>query len=298
MKQKIVGVAGLGSMGSGMVRSLIRAGYTVQGVDAHPTRLADLAERGLVATNTPAEAARGADAFLISVVDAAQTQAVLFGPNGAIETLAQDAVVVATTTVAPAFIETLEAQLGERGVLLLDAPVSGGAEKAATGQLSIMASGTPEAFDGAAGILDAIGSHVHRVGHRAGFGSRMKSINQLLAGVHIAAACEAIAYAIRLGVDPTEAFNVITHSAGSSWIFEDRIPHVLDNDYAPRSATNIFLKDLGIVLNQGLAEKFPLPMAAAAHQLFVAAAAMGFGGDDDASIARVYAALGNIELPQ
>jgi putative dehydrogenase len=297
MEQKRIGVAGLGSMGSGMARSLLRAGYTVQGVDTNAARHAELAERGVVVMGSPAEAASGVTTFLVSVVDAAQTQSVLFGTNGAVETLADGSVVIATSTVPPPYVEALETELRERGILLLDAPVSGGMAKAATGELSIMASGDPKAFTAAAGVLDAIAAKVYRLGDHAGIGSRMKSVNQLLAGVHIAAACEAIAYAIRLGVDPAVAYDVITHSAGNSWMFENRIPHVLENDYTPHSATNIFVKDLGIVLDQGRAEKFPLPLTAAAHQLFLAAAAMGFGGDDDASIARVFAAIADLNLP-
>jgi len=298
MTQQTVGIAGLGSMGSGMASALIRAGFAVRGIDASAARVAEMVDKGLIAAATPADAARDAQAFLISVVDAAQTHTVLFGPGGATETLAQGAVVIATSTVPPPFVETLEAQLRERGILLVDAPVSGGTAKAATGELSIMASGDPHAFTGAAGVLDAIAAKVYRLGDRAGIGSRMKSVNQLLAGVHIAAACEAITYAIRLGVDPSTAYDVITHSAGNSWMFENRVPHVLENDYTPRSAINIFVKDLGIVLDQGRVEKFPLPLTAAAHQLYLAAAGMGFGGDDDASIARVFAALADLQLPQ
>ncbi len=296
-QQPAVGVAGLGSMGGGMAGALLRGGFAVRGVDANPTRAAALTSAGLIAASTPAEAARGARALLISVVDAAQTQSVLFGAGGAVETLEAGAVVIATSTVPPQFVEALETQLRERGILLVDAPVSGGTAKAATGELSIMASGEPGAFLAAAGVLDAIAAKVYRLGDRAGIGSRVKSVNQLLAGVHIAAACEAITYAIRLGVDPAVAYDVITHSAGNSWMFENRIPHVLENDYSPRSAINIFVKDLGIVLDVGRAEKFPLPLTAAAHQLYLAAAGMGFGGDDDASIARVYAALTGLQLP-
>jgi 3-hydroxyisobutyrate dehydrogenase len=298
MAQKTVAVAGLGSMGSGMAGALLRANFTVRGVDANPARVGELSSSGIIGAASAADAARGADVLLISVVDAAQTHAVLFGSDGAIETLRAGAVVIATSTVPPPFVETLETQLRERGVLLVDAPVSGGTTKAASGELSIMASGDPLAFSAADDVLAAIASKVYRLGDRAGMGSRMKSINQLLAGVHIAAACEAIAYAIKLGVEPAQAYDVITHSAGNSWMFENRIPHVLHNDYTPRSAIDIFVKDLGIVLDAGRAMKFPLPLTSAAHQLYLAAAAMGFGRDDDASIARVFAALADITLPR
>jgi 3-hydroxyisobutyrate dehydrogenase len=285
-------------MGGGMANALIRAGFTVRGIDANAQRVAEFAGGGLVAATSPADAARDAHAFLISVVNADQTHTVLFGPDGAAETLAPGSVVIATSTVPPTFIETLEAELRERGILLIDAPVSGGTAKAATGELSIMASGDPQAFATAGGALDAIAAKIYRLGDTAGIGSRMKSVNQLLAGVHIAAACEAITYAIKLGVDPKEAYDVITHSAGNSWMFENRIPHVLDNDYSPRSAIDIFVKDLGIVLDAGRAAKFPLPLTSAAHQLYLAASGMGFGRDDDASIARVFATLAQLELPQ
>jgi 3-hydroxyisobutyrate dehydrogenase len=285
-------------MGSGMAGALLRANFTVRGVDANPARVGELSSSGIIGAASAADAARGADVLLISVVDAAQTHAVLFGSDGAIETLRAGAVVIATSTVPPPFVETLETQLRERGVLLVDAPVSGGTTKAASGELSIMASGDPLAFSAADDVLAAIASKVYRLGDRAGMGSRMKSINQLLAGVHIAAACEAIAYAIKLGVEPAQAYDVITHSAGNSWMFENRIPHVLHNDYTPRSAIDIFVKDLGIVLDAGRAMKFPLPLTSAAHQLYLAAAAMGFGRDDDASIARVFAALADITLPR
>jgi 3-hydroxyisobutyrate dehydrogenase len=299
MAKGTVGFAGLGSMGGGMAASLVRAGFTVNGIDTNAARVAELAKTsGIVAAATPAHAAADASAFVISVVNAEQTDRVLFGPDGAAERLPAGAVVIATSTVAPAFVETLEGRLRERGLLLIDAPVSGGTAKAATGELSIMASGDPQAFTNAADVLDAIAAKVYRLGDRAGMGSRMKSVNQLLAGVHIASACEAIAYAIRLGIEPAVAYDVITHSAGNSWMFENRIPHVLDNDYTPRSAINIFVKDLGIVLDVGRGDKMPLPLTAAAHQLFLAAAAMGFGGDDDASIARVFATLAGIALPQ
>ncbi|GAC1417605.1 MAG: NAD(P)-dependent oxidoreductase [Candidatus Velthaea sp.] len=288
---------GLGSMGSGMARSLLRGGWDVRGVELSPQRAAQLAAEGVNVVPSAAEAAREAKAVVISVVDAAQTEAVLFGPDGALESLARGAVVIATSTVPAAFAESLGARLLERGIHTIDAPVSGGAAKAQTGELSVMASGTAEAFAVAIPVLDTIATTVYRLGDRAGIGSRMKMVNQLLAGVHIAAACEAITFAIRMGVDPAIAYDVITHSAGNSWMFENRIPHVLEGDYTPRSAIDIFVKDLGIVLDQGRAAKFPLPISAAAHQLYITASAMGFGREDDASIARVFARLAGITLP-
>jgi 3-hydroxyisobutyrate dehydrogenase len=205
--------------------------------------------------------------------------------------------VVSSATLAPDFAEQLGARLDRLGLLMIDAPVSGGAAKAAAGDMTIMASGAPEAFAKCAPVFDAIAARVYRLGDRPGPGSKVKMINQLLAGVHIAAACEAMALGIRAGADPQTLYEVISNSAGSSWMFQNRVPHILAGDYTPLSAVNIFVKDLGIVLDTAKKFAFPLPLTAAAHQLYLAAAAQGHGLEDDASVVKVYAALAGLELP-
>jgi 3-hydroxyisobutyrate dehydrogenase len=164
--------------------------------------------------------------------------------------------------------------------------------------MTVMASGAEAAFAKARPVLDAIAGKVWRLGDEAGVGSTVKMVNQLLAGVHIATAAEALALGIRAGADPQALFDVISSSAGRSWMWENRVPHILDGDDTPLSAVNIFVKDLGIVLDQARALTFPLPMAAAAHQLFLAAAAHGEGAKDDAFVIRVWQALTGIELPK
>jgi L-threonate 2-dehydrogenase len=191
----------------------------------------------------------------------------------------------------------LEKKAEEIGLLYLDAPISGGAAKAGAGELTVMASGRPEAFQRARPVLDAIATTVYELGDAAGIGASFKMVNQLLAGVHIAAACEAITFAKRLGLDLAQVYKVVTASAGNSWMFENRIPHVLDGDYRPRSAIEIFTKDLGIVSDMGRKEKFPLPIAATALQLFLMTAASGMERDDDASVARMIAKMTGLDLP-
>jgi L-threonate 2-dehydrogenase len=181
---------------------------------------------------------------------------------------------------------------------MLDAPVSGGAAKASAGEMTVMASGAPEAFAKAQAFLDAVAAKVYRLGDAPGMGSRVKMVNQLLAGVHIAAACEAMALGMRAGIDPKMLYEVISNSAGSSWMFQNRVPHILDGDYSPRSAVDIFVKDLGIVLETGKALSFPLPIAATAHQLYLAAGAKGLGREDDASVIKVYADQAGLDLPK
>ena len=164
--------------------------------------------------------------------------------------------------------------------------------------MTVMASGPDAAFAHAQPLLDAIAGKVWRLGQAHGAGSTVKMVNQLLAGVHIAAAAEAMALGIRAGADPQTLFDVITTSAGNSWMFQNRIPHVLAGDDTPLSSVNIFVKDLGIVLDQARSLTFPLPLAAAAHQLFLAAAAAGHGGRDDAFVIRVWQMLTGIRLPE
>jgi 3-hydroxyisobutyrate dehydrogenase len=181
---------------------------------------------------------------------------------------------------------------------MVDAPVSGGAARAAAGQLSIMASGTREAFARAQPVLDAVAAKIYRLGDAPGMGSKVKMINQLLAGVHIAASAEAMALGIRAGVDPNVLYEVISNSAGSSWMFQNRVPHILAGDYTPLSAVNIFVKDLGIVLDSARKATFPLPLTATAHQMFIMAGAHGHGQEDDSAVVKVFQALSGIPLPE
>ncbi|MEO8006832.1 MAG: L-threonate dehydrogenase [Betaproteobacteria bacterium] len=295
-KQK-AGVIGLGSMGLGVARTLLKKGFEVHAFDVRPEVTKAFAKEGGVAAKSPAEVGRNAPVVIVLVVNADQTNEVLFGKDGAVSTLAKGSIVIASSTVAPDFAIDLGKRLDAAGLLLIDAPVSGGAARAAKGELSIMGSGSKAAFKKADAVLKAIAIKVYELGPDAGTGSKVKMINQLLAGVHIAAAAEAMALGIRAGADPKVIYEVISNSAGSSWMFQNRVPHVLDGDYTPLSAVNIFVKDLGIVLDSARKMTFPLPITAAAHQQFLAAAGAGLGYEDDIAVIKVYQAQSGIKLP-
>ena len=237
-----------------------------------------------------------ADIVVSVVVNAAQTETILFGKDGVAETLAKDAVFVSSATMDPDVARRLAKQLEATGRHYLDAPISGGAQRAAQGELTILASGSPAAFAKARPALDAMAAKLYELGDAAGQGAAFKMINQLLAGVHIAAASEAITFAAKQGLDIRKVYEVITASAGNSWMFENRMPHVLDGDYTPRSAVEIFVKDLGIIQDMARTAKFPVPVAAAALQMFLMTAASGMGRDDDASVARMYARVTGTHL--
>ncbi|MBA9847999.1 MAG: NAD(P)-binding domain-containing protein [Ralstonia sp.] len=290
-----VGVIGLGAMGLGIAKTLRNHGYTVYACDARPGAAADFAKEGGVACATPAEVAAGVDVVVSVVVNAAQTEAVLFGEAGAAGAMRRGSTFVMCSTVDPNWSIALEARLAQQGILYVDGPISGGAAKAAAGQMTMMTSATPEAYAAAGDVLDAMAGKVYRLGDKAGAGSKVKIINQLLAGVHIAAAAEAMALGLREGVAADALYEVITHSAGNSWMFENRMAHVLAGDYTPLSAVDIFVKDLGLVLDTARASKFPLPLAATAHQMFMQASTAGYAREDDSAVIKIFP---GISLPE
>jgi putative dehydrogenase len=294
MSSKNVGVIGLGAMGIGVARSLLRAGFNVHGCDVRPEIVREFEQEGGIACANPAELGARVDIVLTLVVNAAQTETVLFGENGAVAAMKPGGLVIASATVAPEFAVALAKRVEAAGLQMLDAPVSGGAARAASGEMTVMSSGPASAYALCEPVLEAIAGKVYRLGAAHGIGSKVKIINQLLAGVHIAASAEAMALGLREGVDPDALYEVITHSAGNSWMFENRVPHILSGDYTPLSAVDIFVKDLGLVLDTGRRTRFPLPLSAAAHQMFMMASSAGHGGEDDSAVVKIFP---GIELP-
>jgi 3-hydroxyisobutyrate dehydrogenase len=290
-----VGLIGLGAMGLGMAQSLRRSGFAPRVFDVRAGLADAFARDGGTACHTAAELARSCEVVVSVVVNAAQTEDLLFGAGNVAASMPAGSVFVMCSTVDPNWSAALETRLAERGLLYLDAPISGGAAKAASGHMTMMTSGTPAAYAKAGGVLDAMAAKVYRLGDQAGAGSKVKIINQLLAGVHIAAAAEAMALGLREGVDPAALYEVITHSAGNSWMFENRMAHVLAGNYTPLSAVDIFVKDLGLVLDMARASKFPLPLSSTAHQMFMQASSAGFAKEDDSAVIKIFP---GIELPE
>lgn len=293
MTGKKIAIVGLGSMGFGMAMSLLRQGHDVYGFDMNP----EVTERFRVEGGKAGQPEK-VDILLIVVLNAAQTQEVLFGADGWAGSLDPGATVVSCATVSPSFAKDMESRCGKLELHYLDAPISGGSAKAAQGKLSIMASGSPAAFDGARPALDAMAETVFELGDSAGPGSAMKAVNQLLAGVHIAAMAEAVTFGMTQGVAPATTVDVISRCAGTSWMFENRAPHIVDGDYSPRSSIDIWPKDLGIVLDIAREARFAAPLTAAALQQFMAASGSGLGREDDAAVAKVYARNAGLTLPE
>ncbi len=294
---KRVGLIGLGAMGMGVAKNLLDAGFELHACDISTAVLNKARRMGALTTRKPAELAGEVDIIMLLVVNAEQADAVLFGPDGAAPALPRGATVIASCTMPAGYAESLGERLTEMGLRFVDAPVSGGAAGAAAGTMTIMAAGAPIAMRKAKPVFDAIASRVYRLGDTPGMGSKVKMVNQLLAGVHIASSAEAMALGIRAGIDPDTLYDVISNSAGSSWMFQNRVPHMLAGDYTPTSAVEIFVKDLGIVLDSARSMRFPLPLTASAHQMFLAASGAGLGGEDDIAIIKNFERLVGIQLP-
>ncbi len=295
IKIKNILVVGLGSMGFGIAQSLIRAGYIVYGQDKNLKQQKRLIEEGGYDKNIPFN---DLQAVIIVVLNEKQTREIIFGQNGISEKLKKNSLIMVCTTVAPDFAKEMASSCNGKGLLYLDAPISGGSKKSAEGKLSYMISGSKKAFEVAKPILDCTSETVFEFGEHVGSGSAMKAVNQMLAGVHIAAMAEAITFGITQGIDPKRFLEVISKCAGTSWMLENRTPHIIDNDYSPKSSINIWPKDLGIVLDIAKNSNFSAPLTAAALQQFISAAGSGLGQEDDAAVAKIYARNAGIKLPQ
>jgi len=294
-KTLAVGVIGLGAMGAGIAQSLRRAKFDVRVFDVRHEAAQAFARDGGTACATAAQLAAACEVVVSVVVSAAQTDEVLFGAGGAADAMHKGSAFMMCSTVDANWSSALEVRLEERGLLYLDAPMSGGAAKAATGELTMMTSGRPQAYAKCQPVLDAMAARVFKLGGRAGAGSKVKTVHQLLAGVHIAAAAEAMALGLREGVDPQALYEVITNSAGNSWMFGNRMAHVLAGDYTPLSSVDIFVKDLGLVLDLARASKFPLPLASTAHQMFLQASSAGHAKEDDSAVIKIFP---GVQLPE
>ncbi|PON44691.1 Ketose-bisphosphate aldolase, class-II [Parasponia andersonii] len=293
-----IGFIGLGAMGFGMAAHLLKSKFLVLGYDVYKPTLTRFSNIGGLIGNSPAEVSKDVDVLVIMVTNEAQAENALFGDSGAISALPSGASIILSSTVSPGFVSQLERRLLNEGknLKLVDAPVSGGVKRASMGTLTIMASGTVEALKSTGLVLSALSEKLYVIKGGCGAASVVKMVNQLLAGVHIASAAEAMAFGARLGLNTRTLFNVVTNSKGTSWMFENRVPHMLDNDYTPYSALDIFVKDLGIVSRECSSRRVPLQISTVALQLFLLGSAGGWGRQDDAGVVKVYEAITGVKV--
>lgn len=283
-----VGWIGLGAMGSPMASCVAKAGHLVTAFDIDPQKAVALAGDGVKAAATVRDAAVGADVLVVMVATADQAEAVLYGDGNAAEALHSGSVVLLMATVGPAAVEDWAQRLATTGVQIVDAPVSGGVARAGQGDLLIMVSGAAAAVETAQPLLDAMASNAPVVGTEPGEGQKVKLVNQLLCGVHIAVAAEALAYAEALGLDAGTTWEVLRHGAAASFMLDDRGARMIDDSNDDiRSTTDIFVKDMGLVTAAARAQSYPTPLASAAEQLYLAGRRAGLGRADDSSVIQI-----------
>lgn len=279
-----VGIVGVGNMGLGMAGRLRELGWelAVRDIDAERARAA--AALGATVCASSAELAARCDCVIVCVVDATQTRTVLFGERGVMATLAPGSSVVLCPTIAPEDTERFARQLARRGVACIDAPMSGGPSRARDGTMSLMVACADAVFERHRALVEALSAKVFRIGERPGDGARTKLVNNLLAGINLAGACEVMALAERLGLDATRTLAVIEQSSGQSWIASDRLRRAIAGDLSPRAHTTLLAKDTRLALEAARGAGFEAVIGGMAAAAFARACEDGCESLDDASL--------------
>ncbi|GCE06773.1 NAD(P)-dependent oxidoreductase [Dictyobacter aurantiacus] len=283
-----IGFIGVGVMGQPMARNLLQAGYACTVYDVNPAPVAALVAEGARSAEDVRTVAAASDILITMVVDDAQFSAILFEPGQAAQALCEGAIVMGMSTMSVSMVQSAAARLGERGISYVDAPVSGGEVGAINGALSIMVGGPSEVVERCQPVLQTLGSNVYHVGQKAGDGQAVKMINQLMVCVHNAIAAEALVFGERAGLDRAMLYEIITKSAGNSWIFSDRGQRMVSEQFTPpKSALKILVKDLGFVMETANDMGHPLLLGGVAHQLYKMAHAKGWDNLDDSILVRL-----------
>lgn len=277
-----IGFIGVGVMGRPMVHNLLQAGFPCTVYDVNPTPIEALVAEGATSAESAAEVAKESDIFITMVVNDTQFTATLFDPGNAASALQAGAVVIGMSTMSMKTVQDAADRLKNLGIYYLDAPVSGGEVGATKGTLSIMVGGPDDVLEHCRPVLSVLGSNIYHVGQKVGDGQAVKMINQLMVCVQNAVAAEALTLGEKVGLDKAMLLEIISKSAGSSWIFSDRGPRMVSEQFSPpKSALNILVKDLGFVINTANDIGYPLLLGSVAYQLYKMASIKGWGNLDD-----------------
>jgi 3-hydroxyisobutyrate dehydrogenase len=288
-----VGFIGLGNMGLGMAKNLLRAGFSLVAHDIREDPLQEVSELGAQVVRTPLEVGQKAAISILVLLNYSQIEQVVFGGQGLQEGVKSNDVIVIMSTISPVQVKEIAQKLKNKGVHLLDAPISGGKEGAEAGTLAIMVGGEKTAFDRCQPVFQAMGKNIYHLGG-LGSGMSMKLVNNLLVAVNGLAVAEAITLGTRAGLDPKTILEVIPRSAGDSWMFRNRAPQMVCRDFTCRGELNILIKDLGYILDLGRSVKTPLFLGAVAREIFQVASSLGWGKEDDSAVVKVIEKMAGI----
>lgn len=279
-----VAIVGVGNMGGAMAQRLLDRRWPVHVFDIDVAKVAALQALGATPRANASQAALGCGVLIVCVVDGQQTDEVLFGPDGAAQVMRAGQAVMLCPTISPGDVEDFARRLAERGIATIDSPMSGGPARARDGTMSLMVACEDSVFERQRDVIEALSGKVFRVGGKPGDGARTKLVNNLLAGINLAGAAEALAMAQRMGLDVAKTLDVIEQSSGQSWIGSDRMRRAIAGDYAPRAHVTLLQKDTRLAVAAARAAGFTGPLGAAAHEVFARAANEGLAELDDAAL--------------
>lgn len=292
---KSVLMVGVGNMGGGMAANLLAKGWNVLVRDIDAEKVDFLVSKGAVSQSIRDQEAPDLIAVVVCVVDAVQTEDVLFGEAGLAHSLLAGQTVILCPTILPQDVESFAARLAERGIHTIDAPMSGGPVRASSGSMSLMVACSQAVFAQNAELLNALSSKLFNISEKPGDAARTKLVNNLLAGINLVGAAEALVLAQKLGLDAAKTLDVIEQSSGQSWIGSDRMRRALAGDYAPRAHVTLLEKDTRLALECARAAGFDGPLGAAASAVFAQAHAAGLADEDDAAVFKILTTHCNID---
>lgn len=287
-----VAIVGVGNMGGAMCQRILDQRWPVQVFDVDPAKMAAMQARGAVPRPDAAQASVGCGVLVVCVVDSVQVEDVLFGPRGAASVMRASQTVVLCPTISPVDVEKFAARLSERGIAVVDAPMSGGPARARDGTMSLMVACDDAVFERQKAVLEILSSRIFRISQKPGDGARTKLVNNLLAGINLAGAAEAMALAQRLGLDLTKTLQVIEQSSAQSWIGSDRMKRAIAGDYEPRAHVTLLQKDTTLAVEMAAVAGFQCALGPVARDIFENATRAGLGDLDDAALFRLYAEQG------
>jgi 3-hydroxyisobutyrate dehydrogenase len=288
MAVRRLGFIGLGAIGAPMAKTLVTNGFQLSVFDILPEQMRPLVEAGARGAGSPGQASENAEAIIIMVMTASQVEDVLFGDDGAVQALAPGSAVILMSTIGPEKVRALAGRLAESELRVLDAPVSGGPSRAETGDLLVMVGGTQDLLDEARPVLETMGSTVVHCGESPGDGQAVKMVNQLLVGIHLAAAGEALAYADALGLDPRFVFEAVKKGAANSFMLENRGDSMLSGEFSGGSKLEILIKDVDLAVEAAKEHDFHAPLASTANEIYQQASRRGLGDEEDAGVIRIF----------
>ncbi len=288
MAVRRLGFIGLGAIGAPMAKTLVTNGFQLSVFDILPEQMRPLVEAGARGASSPGEASENAEAIIIMVMTASQVEDVLFGDDGAVQALAPGSAVFIMSTIGPEKVRALAGRLAESGLRVLDAPVSGGPSRAEEGNLLVMVGGARDLLDESRPVLETMGSAVVHCGEAPGDGQAVKMVNQLLVGIHLAAAGEALAYADALGLDPRFVFEAVKKGAANSFMLENRGDSMLSGEFSGGSKLEILIKDVDLAVEAAKEHDFHAPLASTANEIYQQASELGLGDEEDAGVIRIF----------